>query len=168
MCLCNTHDLTDAWPRNGQPRGSDDGSLRRILVQNGSNHTWSGSLIVRAGKQSFLALSRSLFLPQDTHHANRHSLTPAFSLVAQTGEQLRALDTSSPFRTHLALPNSRRLACQIASQVSRTPDAPHIQVFQALTASRLPLRHRADIALKSTDENCTHLQCIQEWPMAHP
>lgn len=74
-------------------------------MQNGSNLTWSGSVIVRAGKESFLALSRSLFLPQDTRNANIHSLTPALTLVAQTQEQLRALETSSPFRTCLALPS---------------------------------------------------------------
>ena len=85
-CLCNVHDLTDAWPRNGQPRERDDGSLRGILVLSGSDHTRSVSATVRAGKQSFLGLSKSLTLPQDTHHADRHSLTSALTLVAQTQE----------------------------------------------------------------------------------
>lgn len=52
-------------------------------------------------------------------------------------EQLRVLDTYSPMWTCLALPNPRCSAWQTASQVSRSPNAPHIQVFLVLTAYRL-------------------------------
>lgn len=92
--LCNVRDLTGAWPRNGRLRGSDDGSPRGILVLSGSNHTWSGSAMVRAGKQSFLLSS-----PGDTSRRQTLSYFSTHFGGPDSREQLRALDTYGPIRT---------------------------------------------------------------------
>lgn len=80
----------------------------------GSNHTWSGSATIRAGKQSFLALSKSLFLPRDTHHTDtlllQHLLW--WSRLKRAVESVRYLqpnqDVSSTAESKaLGMPNSQ-------------------------------------------------------------
>lgn len=76
-------------------RESDDGSLQG-LGADCSNHTWTGPATVRAGKQSFLALSKSL--PSPGHPAHRQTL-PYFNPYfggPDSREQLRVLSSYSP------------------------------------------------------------------------